>query len=100
MPEREAPTIATREPLPIGVSHSIAVSVGSSSRLTAIRSVGNAAGRSSKRTPSASSDAGRPLIVSMRISDAKRSDRRGARLGPAIRSPETSSQRLTWAEEM
>ena len=99
LPERAAPTIVTREPLPNGVSHSIAFSVGSSEP-TLIRSDGIAAGRSSKRTLSASSLAGRPLIVSIRISEANRSERRGARLGPAIRSPETSSQRLTCAEEM
>ena len=99
LPARVPPTIVTRDPLPNGVSHSIAFSVGSSEP-TLRRSVGNAAGRSSKRTLSASSAAGRPLIVSIRMSEAKRSERRGARLGPAIRSPETSSQRLTCAEEM
>ena len=99
LPERDAPTIVTRDPLPNGVSHSIALSVGSSEPIFR-RSSGKAAGRSSKRTLSASSAAGRPLIVSMRISEANRSERRGARLGPAIRSPDTSSQRLTCAEEM
>ena len=99
LPERAGPTIVTREPLPNGVSHSIAFSVGSSEPIFS-RSDGNAAGRSSKRTLSASSEAGRPLIVSIRISEANRSERRGARLGPATRSPETSSQRLTCAEEM
>ena len=93
-PERDGPAITTREPLPNGVSHSIALTVGSSSP-SLKRSVGNAAGRSSKRAPSAISDAGRPLIVSILTNDANRSERRGARRGPLIRSPETSSQRLT-----
>ena len=69
-PRARAPTIVTREPLPNGVSHSIAFSVGSSEP-SARRSVGNAAGRSSKRVPSATSSAGRPLIVSMRTSDGE-----------------------------
>ena len=89
----------TREPLPNGVSHSIALSVGSSEPSFS-RSLGNAAGRSSKRALSASSAAGRPLMVSIRISDANRSERRGRALGPVTRSPETSSQRFTCAEEM
>jgi len=41
-----------------------------------------------------------PLIVSIRISDAWRSERRAARTGPLIRSPETSSQRRACAAEM
>ena len=61
--------------------------------------VGEATGRSSKRAPSASSVAGRPLTESTRTSDANRSERRGARRGPLTRSPVTSSHRLTWAEE-
>ncbi len=65
-----------------------------------MRSDGQATGRSSKRVPSATSSAGRPLIVSTRISDGKRSERRAGRIGPATRSPETSSQRLTCAAEM
>jgi hypothetical protein len=90
--------MSTREPLPNGVSHSTALSV-TSSEPSASRSVGQVAGRSSKRVPSATSSAGRPLIVSTRTSDGKRSDRRGARTGPAIVSPDTSSQRLTWAAD-
>ena len=54
--------MTTREPRPIGTSHSIAFSVGSSEP-SLKRSAGNAAGSSSKRAPSASSDAGAPLIV-------------------------------------
>ena len=99
LPARAAPAIVTREPLPNGVSHSIAFSVGSSEP-SASRSAGKVAGRSSKRVPSATSSAGRPLIVSTRTSDGKRSERRGARTGPATVSPETSSQRLTCAAEM
>ena len=98
LPARAGPAMTTREPLPNGVSHSIALTVGSSEP-SSKRSEGNAAGRSSKRVPSATSSAGRPLIVSTRISDGKRSERRGARTGPATRSPETSSQRLTCAAE-
>ena len=85
--------------LPNGVSHSIDLTVGSSDP-SLNRSCGNAAGRSSKRAPSATSDAGRPLIASIRTSEANRSERRGARRGPEILSPDTSSQRLTWAAEM
>ncbi len=46
LPAREGPTIVTRDPRPNGVSHSIALSVGSSDP-SLIRSDGNAAGRSS-----------------------------------------------------
>ena len=98
LPARGPPAISTREPLPNGVSHSTAFSV-TSSEPSASRSVGHVAGRSSNFVPSATSSAGRPLIVSTRISDGKRSERRGARTGPAMRSPLTSSQRLTWAAE-
>ena len=97
-PARAGPAMTTREPLPNGVSHSIALTVGSSEP-SSKRSVGKAAGRSSKRVPSATSSAGRPLMVSTRISDGKRSERRGARTGPLTRSPVTSSQRLTCAAE-
>ena len=65
-----------------------------------MRSSGHATGRSSNRVPSATSSAGRPLMVSTRTSDGKRSERRGERIGPLILSPETSSQRLTCAAEM
>ena len=99
LPERDGPAMTTREPLPNGVSHSIALTVGSSEP-SATRSDGQATGRSSKRVPSATSSAGRPLMVSTRISDGKRSERRAARTGPVTLSPETSSQRLTCAAEM
>ena len=92
------PAITTREPLPNGVSHSTALSV-TSSESSASRSAGQAAGRSSNFVPSATSSAGLPLIVSTRTSDGNRSERRGARTGPAIRSPLTSSQRLTCAAD-
>ena len=91
--------MTTREPLPNGVSHSIDLTVGSSEP-SSIRSGGQSTARSSKRVPSATSSAGRPLIVSTRMSDGKRSERRGARIGPLTRSPDTSSQRLTCAAEM
>jgi hypothetical protein len=91
--------MSTREPLPNGVSDEIAVTVGSSPP-SEMRSAGQATASSSKRVPSATSSAGRPLIVSTRISDGKRSERRAARTGPATRSPETSSHRLTCAAEM
>jgi len=100
LPARGAPTTLTRDPLPNGVSHSIALMVGSSEPRRK-RSEGYAAGgKSSKRGPSATSAAGRPLIVSIRTSEGKRSERRGARRGPEIRSPAISSQRFTWAAEM
>ena len=83
LPARGPPAISTREPLPNGVSHSTALSV-TSSEPSARRSAGQAAGRSSNFVPSATSSAGRPLIVSTRTSDGKRSERRGARTGPAI----------------
>ena len=92
------PVTTTREPLPNGVSHSTAFSVTSSAP-SARRSDGHATGRSSKRVPSATSSAGRPLMVSTRTSEGCRSDRRGARTGPPMRSPETSSQRLTCAAD-
>ena len=46
LPARAPPTTATREPLPNGVSHSMARTVGSSEP-SARRSLGKAAGRSS-----------------------------------------------------
>jgi hypothetical protein len=52
LPERAGPAITTREPLPNGVSHSIAFTVGSLEP-SRIRSDGQATGRSSKRVPSA-----------------------------------------------
>ena len=66
-----------------------------------MRSAGNS-GRQvvEPRLPETSSPAGVPLIVSTRTSEANRSERRGARRGPVTVSPETSSQRLTWAAEM
>ena len=76
LPARGGPAIVTREPWPNGVSHSIALIVGSSEP-SRKRSLGKAAGRSSKRVLSATSSAGRPLIVSTRISEANRSERRG-----------------------
>ena len=81
LPARAGPAIVTRDPRPNGVSHSIALTVGSSEP-SRKRSLGNAAGRSSKRGPSATSSAGRPLIVST-------PDHRGEPLGPARRSPGT-----------
>ncbi len=90
--------MTTREPRPNGVSHSIAFRVGSSAP-RAMRSDGHAAGSSSKGVPSATSSAGAPLMVSTRTSEAKRSERRGRRTGPVTRSPDTSSQRRTWAAE-
>ena len=98
LPARAGPTTVTREPLPNGVSHSIALTVGSSLP-SSRRSAGKATGRSSKRVPSETSSAGLPLMVSTRTSDGKRSERRGGRIGPATLSPETSSQRLTCAAE-
>ena len=98
LPARGAPQISTREPLPNGVSHSTALSV-TSSESSARRSDGQATGSSSNLVPSATSSAGRPLIVSTRTSEGKRSERRGPRTGPPMRSPDTSSQRLTWAAE-
>ena len=91
--------MTTREPLPNGVSH-WTVLTAASSPASAIRSSGHATAMSSKRVPSATSSAGRPLMVSTRTSDGKRSERRAGRTGPAILSPATSSQRLTWAAEM
>ena len=58
-----------------------------------MRSAGHATGRSSKRVPSATSSAGRPLIVSTRISDGKRSERRGGahRAGDAVARDELAA---------
>ena len=81
---RLRPLIVTREPRPNGVRNSTALSVASLEP-SSKRSVGNSAGRSSKRPRSASSSAGRPLTVSIRTSDGKRSERCGARRGPRRR---------------
>ena len=92
LPERDGPAMTTREPLPNGVSHSIALTVGSSEP-SSMRSAGQATGRSSKRVPSATSSAGRPLIVSTRISDGKRSERRAGahRAGDAVAGDELAA---------
>jgi hypothetical protein len=68
--------------LPNGVSHSTALSVDVV-RASASRSAGQATGRSSKRVPSATSSAGRPLIVSTRTSDGSAPS--GAARGPGPR---------------
>ncbi len=99
LPACAAPWITTREPRPIGASHSIAFRV-TSSLANSKRCVGGVLGSSSYFVASpATSSAERPLMVSTRISDAKRSERRGERYGPPTLSPETSSQRRTWAAD-
>ena len=92
LPERDGPVIATREPAPNGACASIAASnwsLVSSAR----RCVGQSTSMSSMRAPCTTSSAATPLIVSTRISDGWRSERRGERTGPEILSPATSSQR-------
>ena len=88
----------TREPRPNGARSLISLSVGSFA-VNAMTSVGKTAGRSSYGVPAETSSAGVPLMVSTRTSDAKRSERRGRRTGPAMRSPLTRSQRRTCAAE-
>ena len=77
-PEPAAPATTTREPSPIGARSAICFSVASLA-FSATGVEGKTAGSSSNGVPTATSSADRPLIVSTRISDGNRSERRGAR---------------------
>ena len=91
-----APAITTREPRPNGGS---AREHGSRRERRTPRSGSRRRSRRSACRPRPRS-AATPLIVSMRTSDAWRSERRAGRTGPLMRSPATSSQRRACAAEM